>query len=89
MATPLPEKFEKILAWHTDEELKLRGFTRESLRAFMQDRVEEDKKAPRAGDTAPALKLERMDAQGKRTGAYVTLDDYRDKPLGLIFGSYT
>ena len=89
MTTPLPEKFEKILAWHTEDELKLRGFTRESLREFMLNRVEEDKKAPKAGDPAPELRLERLDKLGKRTGEFVTLENYRDKPLGLIFGSYT
>ena len=40
MSTPLPEKVEKIIAWHTEEELKLRGFTREGLREFIAGRIE-------------------------------------------------
>ena len=89
MSTPLPEKAERILAWHTDEELKLRGFTREELREFIAGRFEREKDAPNVGDTAPDLTLDSLSPTGKLTGEKLSLSSLAGKPIGLIFGSYT
>ena len=89
MGTPLPEKAEQILAWHTDEELKLRGFSREELREFIAGRFEREMDAPNVGEKAPDLTLESLSASGKRTGDMVSLSSLSGKPIGLIFGSYT
>ena len=89
MNAPLPDKVEKIIAWHTEEELQLRGFTREGLRDFIIGRIERDKDAPKVGDPAPELTLERLGPVGQRTGDMVSLSSLAGKPVGLIFGSYT
>ena len=89
MRATLPEKVEQIIAWHTEEELRLRGFTREELRDFIVGRIEQDKDAPDVGDTAPDLTLERLSPTGGRTGDMVSLSSLAGKPIGLIFGSYT
>ncbi|NKB20285.1 MAG: hypothetical protein GKS01_07030 [Alphaproteobacteria bacterium] len=89
MSTPLPEKAEQILAWHTEEELKLRGFTRDELREFIAGRFEREKDAPNVGDIAPDLTLESLSPTGKQTGDMVSLSSLAGKPVGLIFGSYT
>ena len=89
MSTPLPEKVEKIIAWHTEEELKLRGFTREGLREFIAGRIEREKDTPDVGDAAPDLSLESLSPTGQRTGDMVSLSSLAGKPVGLIFGSYT
>ena len=89
MRATLPEKVERILAWHTEEELQLRGFTREELRDFITGRIERDKDAPNVGDTAPDLTLESLSPTGNRTGDMLSLSSLAGKPIGLIFGSYT
>jgi hypothetical protein len=89
MPIELPEKFEAILARHSDEDLKVRGHTRESLRKFIEGRIIRDQKSPKIGEIAPDLELELMSPEGKRTGEMVNLSAYRGKPMGLVFGSYT
>ena len=47
------------------------------------------RRAPRPGDPAPDFRLERLDGKGQRTGSYERLRDHLDKPVALVFGSYT
>ena len=63
--------------------------TKEKLQARFDDGLEREKNSPTAGKKAPDFNLERLDAAGKRTGAPVRLYDNLDKPVALIFGSYT
>ena len=46
-------------------------------------------KAPKPGQRAPDFTLEQLDPRGKRTGTMVRLYDFLDKPVALVFGSYT
>ena len=90
MPIELPAKFEKVVVNATEEWLKTRGLTRDQLRRFIEKRVIRDKeKTPRVGDPAPDFELEKLDAQGRRTGQMVRLSSFFGSPIGLIFGSYT
>tara|TARA_B100001971_G_C18253676_1_gene580265 strand:- start:2574 stop:2891 length:318 start_codon:yes stop_codon:yes gene_type:complete len=63
--------------------------SREKLQhRFDQDR-ERESNSPGPGSTAPDFNLAQLDATGKRNGASVHLSDRLDKPVALIFGSYT
>ena len=90
MAIELPEKFENVVNNASQEWLDTRGKTREELRKFIEARVVRDRdKSPKVGDRAPDFELERLDAQGKRTGKTTRLSSHFGKPIGLVFGSYT
>ena len=45
--------------------------------------------APQPGDPAPGFSVERLSADGRRSGEFVSLGDFRGRQLALIFGSYT
>ena len=90
MSVELPEKFESIVVNAADEWLKTRGMTRDQLRTFIEKRVVRDNEfSPKIGEDAPDLELERLNANGSRSGETVKLSSYFGKPVGLIFGSYT
>ena len=90
MSVELPEKFETLVVNAADEWLETRGMTRDQLRAFIGKRVIRDQEhSPKVGDDAPDLELERLNANGGRSGETVRLSSYFGKPIGLIFGSYT
>ncbi len=61
----------------------------ESLQARFDQRVKREKTAPRPGSAAPEFTLELIDEKGVRTGVQKSLADHRDKPVALLFGSYT
>ena len=63
--------------------------TKEKLQARFDEGIERESNSPAPGKQAPDFNLERLDGQGKRTGEFVRLHDDLDKPVGLIFGSYT
>ena len=63
--------------------------TKEKLQARFDEGIERESNSPVPGKQAPNFNLERLDAQGKQTGEFVTLHENLDKPVGLIFGSYT
>ncbi|MBT3549793.1 MAG: hypothetical protein HOO19_19440 [Rhodospirillaceae bacterium] len=44
---------------------------------------------PMPGEDAPGFTVDIMDQGQKRTGESKSLSDFRGKPVGLIFGSYT
>ena len=51
--------------------------------------IRDETKSPKLGEPAPDLELEKLDAQGNRTGQMARLSDHFGKPIGLVFGSYT
>ena len=89
MITRLPEILEKRIEKMSDEELEIRGWTREGMRNNYLQRLADDVKSPQVGDKAPDFRLERLDDEGQRIGSYMKLSSLRGKPAGLIFGSYT
>ncbi len=69
-----------------DEVLKRLGLTRERFEAMQKDHEEREARAPNVGDVAPAFTLPTLGDRDKS----VSLSDFRDeRPVGLIFGSYT
>ena len=69
-----------------DEVLKRLGLTRERFEAMRKDHEVREARAPNVGDVAPAFTLPTL---GDRD-VLVSLADFRDeRPVALIFGSYT
>lgn len=90
MAFVLPEKFEQVIAEKPDSEFELRGITRDDFRAWITARVKRAvEECPQEGEDAPDFTLERLSAEGARTGEYASLSEYRGLPVALIMGSYT
>jgi len=50
---------------------------------------EREKSVPQVGDVAPDFEIERLTADGKRSGERFELRSARGRPVALIFGSYT
>jgi hypothetical protein len=63
--------------------------TPEEYAAMREARLARQRKAPRLGDPAPDFTLERLSADGSRTGGTFSLSSVKGRPVGLIFGSYT
>ena len=63
--------------------------SREDYTKMRVEVAEREKRVPQVGEQAPALNLERLDFDGKRTGEFVSLASMRGKPVTLYFGSYT
>ena len=89
MTIVLPKVLEDRISGISDDELKFRGWTRDSMRTGYQRRLEADRNAPHPGDLAPDFTLELLSAAGARTGKPLSLSSLRGKPVGLIFGSFT
>ncbi len=69
-----------------DEVLKRLGLTRERFEAMQKEHAERELRAPNVGDAAPGFTLPTLGDRDKT----VSLSDFRDnRPVGLIFGSYT
>ena len=69
-----------------DDVLKRLGLTLERFEAMQKDHAERELRAPNVGDVAPAFTLPTLGARDK----VVSLSDFRDeRPVALIFGSYT
>ncbi len=62
--------------------------TEKLQRRFDKDR-DRERNSPKPGSAAPDFNLELLDDKGKRSGEMVRLSDHMDKPVALIFGSYT
>tara|TARA_B100002003_G_scaffold221752_1_gene225036 strand:- start:369 stop:668 length:300 start_codon:yes stop_codon:yes gene_type:complete len=75
------EQFEKML------------LTPAQYTAMRAERLAREESAPQVGQMAPDFTLERLSAEGKRSGEMVSLSDNFSptggRPVGLIFGSYT
>lgn len=73
----------------TDADFERMLLTRDSYTAMRNERVERERNAPRVGAPAPDFTVERLSADGKRSGAYFQLSETKGRPVALIFGSYT
>ena len=73
----------------TDDMVAAMNVTREFLRDRNIDKERMDETAPKVGDTAPDFEAERLTEDGERSGNSIKLSDLFDKPVGLMFGSYT
>jgi hypothetical protein len=85
----VPQVIEDRILSISEAELELRGWTREGMRQRYLDRMKRDLGSPQVGEEAPDFELELLNATGKRTGELMALSSLRDRPVGLIFGSYT
>ena len=65
------------------------GISEEELAAFRAERAEWNKGAPNVGSEAPDFEVERLDAEGRRTGEMFRLSSARGRPVALVMGSYT
>ena len=63
--------------------------TAEDYVAMRTERVQRERGAPAVGSQAPDFTLERLAADGARTGETFTLSSLKGQPVGLVFGSYT
>ena len=73
----------------SDADFERMMLNREDYTAMRDARVEREKSAPRVGELAPDFTLERLSADGKRTGDAFQLSQTRGRHVALIFGSYT
>ena len=62
---------------------------RSELQAFFDTGVARETSSPKSGSKAPDFQLERLDARGNQTGKSIQLAKILDKPVALVFGSYT
>ncbi len=70
----------------TDEQLARLGLTRERWEAIRADALAREARAPAVGTTAPDFELPLLDDRAKT----VRLSSFRgERPVALIFGSYT
>ena len=61
----------------------------EEIAAQAAQRREREARAPKPGMVAPDFELELLSEKGERSGEMRRLAEAYDKPVGLIFGSYT
>ena len=73
----------------TDADLERMMLTREGYTAMRDERVERERHAPKVGAPAPDFRVERLAADGTRSGEYFQLSEAQGRPVALIFGSYT
>jgi len=59
------------------------------VKQYMKEREPLEAAAPSEGEIAPAFSLEKLTAEGQRTGEQLSLADFSGKPLALLFGNYT
>lgn len=67
----------------------LTSLTEEEFRKFHADRVERQSLLPKLGQPAPDFELENLDPEGGLSGERYRLSQFRGKPVGLAFGSFT
>ena len=73
----------------SDDMVKAMNVTREFLRNRNVQKEQMDAVAPSVGDAAPDFEAERLSPDGGRTESPLRFSDLLDKPVGLLFGSYT
>ncbi len=73
----------------SDEMVEAMNVTREFLNNRNVEKDKLDSTASKVGDQAPDFTAERLSQDDTRTGENVALSDLLDKPVGLLFGSYT
>ena len=73
----------------TEADFERMLLTRETYTAMRDARVERERHAPQVGAPAPDFTVERLSADGMRSGEFLTLSQTQGRPVALIFGSYT
>ena len=73
----------------TDDMVKAMNVTRDFLRNRNVEKERMDAVAPSEGDAAPDFEAEQLSPAGQRTGTKLRFSELLDKPVGLMFGSYT
>jgi hypothetical protein len=68
---------------------KQMNISKERFLEIMEQMQEREKRAPAVGSAAPDFELERLSAEGERTGETERLSAHRGRPVALVFGSYT
>jgi len=68
---------------------EMMGSDRDALQARYDQALERERRAPKPGDRAPRFELELLGADGARTGKLCELPARPEKPVALVFGSYT
>lgn len=69
--------------------LSISNITAEQFDAHQAEQRERQVKVPQPGTMAPDFELDVLTRERKRTGERIRLSSLREKPVGLIFGSYT
>jgi len=72
-----------------DRVVEMFKLSRVDLQARFDKGLLVEKGSPGPGMIAPDFRLELIDGEGNRTGEQVQLSTKLDKPVALIFGSYT
>jgi hypothetical protein len=76
-----------------DEMFEKMGITREGFREIRNMMAAREALTPAAGTPAPDFEIERLSAEGARTGETFRLSQHqandRGRPVALVFGSYT
>ncbi len=65
------------------------GLDSDAIQALFDDRAARERNAPGQGGPAPDFELELIDPQGSGINQRRRLSDHLNKPVALIFGSYT
>ena len=65
------------------------NISKEEWVEYVQERIRRDIGAPKKGDNAPDFRVEKLNADGKRSGEMFNLSSLFGKPVALLFGSYT
>ena len=73
----------------SEANLKQMMLTREAYTGMREERIARARHAPKLGATAPNFRIERLGADGTRSGQYFQLSETRGRPVALLFGSYT
>jgi len=73
----------------SEDMLRAMNVTRESLRDRQKQKRTMDAVAPSVGDVAPDFSVTLIGSDGRLSCRKVTLQDFRNQTLALLFGSYT
>ena len=72
-----------------EKALKQMGLSREEFREVARRMEERERKSPPVGGLAPDFELAALSATGEPTGETVRLAEHLERPVALVFGSYT
>ncbi len=65
------------------------GITEQDFRVHQARMIEREKAVPQVGTMAPDFEIERLGADGTRTGEMFRLSSMLGQTVALVFGSYT
>ena len=65
------------------------GISKEKFDAYEASRRQWGSHAPKIGDEAPDFEIERLTAEGDRTGEMFRFSSSKGRPVALCMGSYT